>query len=108
MADPDAPKIDFQALAREAQETTYNPRAKRCFWLFHAWSMWETSEDTRVQGRRCTRCGRIQRKPLETTHAHRWITTSTRDIVPDGKTIPCGVRYFQKCAGCGEIRSKDL
>ncbi len=108
MGEPNDTKIDFQALAREAQETTYNPRAKRCFWPFHAWSMWETANETLTQGRRCLRCGKVQRQHLEKTHQHRWVTTETREIVRPGCAIPVGTAHIQKCSECGEVRRRDL
>lgn len=103
----DEPKIDFKALAEEAAASTYNPRAKRC-WLLHQWSMWETPPDQRTQGRRCLKCGKIQRNTLEKVHTHKWTTYETRDVYNSTSKRPIAVAHLQRCDQCGEIRRRDL
>jgi len=103
----DEPTIDSNALAEEAAASTYNPRAKRC-WFFHDWSMWETREDQRLQGRRCLRCGKIQRNIIEKVHVHKWTETSRSDLIDQNHKNPIGVVVFLKCAQCGEVRRRDL
>lgn len=103
----DEPKIDFKALAKEAAASTYNPRAKRC-WLLHQWSMWETSPDQRTQGRRCLKCGKIQRNTLEKVHTHKWRETARSNLMRTNTELPVGVVVFLKCDQCGEVHRRDL
>jgi len=118
MTDPVPPEpagpVDFQALAREAQETTYNPRPNgRCWVFFHDWSMWEPAAiigDVGSQHRRCLRCGRIQKNVVNKgVHSeHRWETTNKITLVEGEHELPRGMLFIQRCNICGDIRRHKI
>jgi hypothetical protein len=103
----DAPgPINLKALIEEAAAETYNPRAKRCWWWSHEWTMWQADASGRSQTRRCVGCGRIARKVLAAGCSHSWVTESKHDIM-DAKssvTLRVGVAYYQRCICCGDHR----
>jgi hypothetical protein len=42
-------QFDFKKLVDEAARETYLPRAKRCWFGFHDWTMWESDPGLRSQ-----------------------------------------------------------
>ena len=104
---PEKSTISFQELAREAQETVYNPRPSGRCWLFHDFSMWENDASLTFQHRRCFRCGLSKTKRLQIKpHIHDWSlirygTLSQNEVVT-------GYFYVQKCIKCGEIRRVNV
>src|SRR6185437_7002572 len=95
-------KYNFQDLAIEAAETTYDPRAKRCLPFLHTWSMWERSGRIQ-QERRCVSCGLHQIRTITRCWGrHVWETLATTSKVKGGKKI--GKIYHQECENCCAMR----